>query len=595
MPTDLVECVWRDKYGVDEDLKAKVDDTTKLVFMDAGLVWVCHKLGITADHVMANEAREEFVEDQSKEIEEMKKAFPVHLTQTGDGLWMYAEPGQIAKVIVPTAQRKKLTLDVHTALQHSGQSRTLAHLKTKYIWPRMAQDAREWVEECAECKLAKARLNITHQQYQATEYHHPRRAYAVDFYSIGKSKAGHVGILTIIDLFLRAVRLVPVFDNTGETAARVVLEEIVFKYGAFKVFVSDGDRAFVGRLVEGLLKALGTEQITTFHWARGNAVVERVHVIVGEALRLMSKDARAEWNKEMPRIEFAANAAHNVHIGMSPFKAKFGSDPVFPFDLKFGEAPERGEETWADNRGSTGVYGQMVKNLQVYHALVEKQSRDLRVVTNERLNKRGKGKPTEFKIGDRVIIYVPQSGEEGWKAKHTIQWRRGKIVQKLSRTYYMAEDSRGRKFQRSVACLAHDASRPEAPEEEKEEDEEDDDGEPLRRVGNLVAVKDTPESKEWWVAEILSLREDGLHLHYYGTRSTTLTSAVFRKATIEHGTRKTILGRLRRGEKGDPWTGDVPDDPDLVLFPVQLMASGKLSQLTLRRARGSGVSHAVLK
>ena len=66
----------------------------------------------------------------------------------------------------------------------------------------MRSTAKKIVEEC-ECNISKAHLHTSHKMFRPTEYEQPRTAYGVDFYEIGGSRHGYVGLLTIIDLFTR--------------------------------------------------------------------------------------------------------------------------------------------------------------------------------------------------------------------------------------------------------------------------------------------------------------------------------------------------------------------------------------------------------
>ena len=60
-------------------------------------------------------------------------------------------------------------------------------------------------------------------QFPVREFAQPRLAYAIDFYGIGPSIDGYVGVLSMIDLFSRWLTFIPVKDNTAATAVRVLL------------------------------------------------------------------------------------------------------------------------------------------------------------------------------------------------------------------------------------------------------------------------------------------------------------------------------------------------------------------------------------
>jgi hypothetical protein len=72
-------------------------------------------------------------------------------------------------------------------------------------------------------------------------------------------------------------------------------------------------------------------------------------------------------------------------------------------------------------------------------------------------------------------------------------------------------------------------------------------------VGTIVAVKDDEKDNAWHLAKVLSLKEEGFAVHYYGTTQAKVAKAKFRPVHIETSSGRSILGGLKGGERGTPW------------------------------------------
>ena len=96
------------------------------------------------------------------------------------------------------------------------------------------------------------------------------------------------------------------------------------------------------------------------------------------------------------------------------------------------------------------------------------------------------------------------------------------------------------------------------------------------QIGDVVAVKDQEDSKEFWLAEVTGVDAEDYDLHYYGTTSKKKKGATFKPAHIGRRTGMTILAanpKQRDGEKTLPWTGK--SDPELVICKVALLPPAK--------------------
>ena len=54
-------------------------------------------------------------------------------------------------------------------------------------------------------------------------------------------------------------------------------------------------------------------------------------------------------------------------------------------------------------------------------------------------------------------------------------------------------------------------------------------------------MRDSEESREFWLAEILAIEVDGIKCHYWATKNAVVKKAVFKPTFIGQTTGKTII------------------------------------------------------
>ena len=533
-----------------------------------------------------------WLQETKKEEAAMRKEYGAEaLATTESGVTLVVKSSgaaMSARIYVPKGLREGLVKEAHVSSGHAWN--LYPTLKEKYIWPAMAADVNRWTHGCPICPPAKAKLNHAHGQFRMTDYVKPRTAYGVDFYGIEKSDAGCVGVLTIVDLFTRHVQYVPVKDFKGETAARVLLKHVVLARGAPKTIVSDAAKAFVGKMVKGLCDLMRTKQVVTQYYPQGNALTERNHVLLGEALRLMPIDRRRIWEEEMPKVAYAVNSTVNSTTGFSPFELECGFKPCAPADLLFMQPPRDRVaqlEAWS---ADPEVYRGVVDNIRLYHSIAKKYSEAKKLEMNKRLNSSGK-KVQTFDVGDQVVVYVPAavasaktkkgnaaSPDTSWKPKHSLNWKYGTVVRKVSATTYVVKERYGTKtYTRSISCIQPDKSvheradvaRVVASGQIQGAAPEDDE---VYAVNDLVAVVEDYDHNTFEIAQIKKFVEESkVELHFYGTTSTTIDKAKFRPV-FQDSQGRSFFHRERNAR---PWLGTI-DIEDIILKIEKLSSTGGL-------------------
>ncbi len=147
------------------------------------------------------------------------------------------------KLFVPENLRKRTIDQVHTALSsgHPGINATIQLLQNRFWWPTLRKDTITQVRQCQVCQTQKPSRQLPAGRLQPLPIpHRPWSHIAIDFITDLPNSNGHTTILTVIDRFSKACRLIPLpkLPTALETAEHLCNHVFRF-YGLPEDIVSD--------------------------------------------------------------------------------------------------------------------------------------------------------------------------------------------------------------------------------------------------------------------------------------------------------------------------------------------------------------------
>ena len=561
------------------------------------------------------------------------------------GLKAYKDATGNVRIAVPKAQRIRLINSTHHALLHVKAERVLKDLNRKYWWPRMDVLVHQVCAACRQCQLARIRrkhLAVPYAPRQTMLL--PRQAYGIDFYG---HKDGN--ILVAIDLCTREVLLWFTPSRSQEQVAKCLLTGLVFQKGVPLTLRSDAANEFINGVVKLLNSYLGITQVSTGGYnPRANAIVERFMQTLNSMLRKFSNEEYRNIRVNLQAIAFAHNTTYNSVLECTPFECGHGlrartiSDARMSPRLQFSTE----EGTVEDIKTKwDAIAPQKVLELATRMANVAHQNSEWhRRMTSQRLNQSGKPiNPHGIPPNSKVFFYKPptqaQVEANGRMAKHLDHYvgpatiigkAKDNLGEERQRSYeiqYTSLNEQGHTvkttFYRDEAMIVPAKEMPrtedirdpaDAPPPKPRRHNPSRHDDPLRE-GEYVICKDSPNSTDWYVAEVWKILPERIDVKYlstctpaledYATRSIVdrkarLQQAHFRKTWFFRSGANVGKGTVKPPFPNNPdlrvWSGPLPNSEHsdvLLVRGVGISGTGKLCKTTLTLASELEIPHAV--
>lgn len=201
----------------------------------------------------------------------------------------------------------------------------------------MNGDIRKYIDDCAVCERTKIHTH-THTPLQITSVaKKPFEKIYIDF--VGEinpnSVEGHKYILTVSCDLTKYVVMKPTFDQTAETAARTIVDEVCLVFNFPKIIVSDNGPAFIAETFAQMAKILEIKHVKTapYH-PQSNGGIERYHRTLGQYVRAYVQKQAYNWHKFIPYFTFSYNSTVHSTTGYAPHTLVFGFDIELPVNTR---------------------------------------------------------------------------------------------------------------------------------------------------------------------------------------------------------------------------------------------------------------------
>ena len=276
-------------------------------------------------------------QEKDRNVRNMKRQDPHVREVFVEGTKLIIKEG---KIIVPPSLQERIVWWYHSYLQHPGQKRMEATLKQNLTWPSLAKDVETFVRTCKSCQKNKlVKKKYGHLPAKQAEKPIPWNRVNIDL--IGpltvKTPQGNKELLalTMIDPATGWFEVKDVKDQSAGAAMEAFDDVWLSRYPRPEFIGFDNGKEYKGVFKE-LCRNYGmTPKIISAYNPQANGIVERVHLVLADALRTAEVDGKEldpinPWAPYLNAAAFAIRSTFHTTLGATPAQLVFGRDMVLP-------------------------------------------------------------------------------------------------------------------------------------------------------------------------------------------------------------------------------------------------------------------------
>jgi hypothetical protein len=280
-------------------------------------------------------------EKDKKLQKDIKKNVHKYKTRTIEGVELITRHKLI---VIPKTLQNRIVAWYHHYLAHPGMTRLEATLRETMTWHNMRKDILSHVRTCPQCqKYKKVRPKYGKLPEKKAEDAKPWKRVDLDMIGPYDVKAANgtftLRALTMIDPATGWFEVKDVPDYTANSAQAAFDEVWLSRYPRPEVIGFDGGSEFK-QVFDEMRKNYGMKKrVTTAYNPQANGIIERVHLVLGDALRTFELqerelDATDPWSPFLASAAFAIRSTHHTTLGASPGQLVFGRDMLLPIKFK---------------------------------------------------------------------------------------------------------------------------------------------------------------------------------------------------------------------------------------------------------------------
>ncbi len=290
------------------------------------------------------------------------------------------------KYIVPEALQKPV-IKLYHDYAHVSAPKTQQLIQNNFWWPQMASDIQRWCDTCIVCATINQGKPGRTKLCRPEPPKGPWELLQLDFIGpLPSAKGRYRYCLVIIDKFSKWVEAIPTRNNSANTVARVVANQILPLWGAPIQIESDQ----------------GTHIKQRFHIPyrpQSSGMVERANRTIKESISKQVAQHKNQWIDALPTVLTILRATPSKATGISPFELMTGRVMKLPIDPEIAPA-DLGPLVVATQQS---VLKQLRERLEVLHARAALKQQQSDLTNDTQFNPTSEVK---FSEGDMVMVRV---------------------------------------------------------------------------------------------------------------------------------------------------------------------------------------------
>jgi hypothetical protein len=330
---------------------------------------------------------------------------------------------QLALIIPSTDKvlQDALLYQSHEAVGHHKRDKTLNVLSRYVWWQGMSAAVRKYVQACPECIRRGSSTDRAIASFPVLVHGlvtHRWQRLSIDLQGpFPVSHSGNEYLCVAMDHFTKFAIATAIEDKDARTIADFIVTEIVLRFGAPDVILTDRGTEFCNQLNLWLCEALGVHHAKTASYnPASNGQVERFNQTIANCLAKRCSDAsHKDWDKHVAACVSASNICINRTTGYTPYFLVYGEECRLPLDhslpmthfkgpraLDYSHYSEQLTAILSSAHSSTLSHQVASQSLYNRPRKVEELP-----ATFQQPNAKGSRLPRSFRQGDWVMLWCP--------------------------------------------------------------------------------------------------------------------------------------------------------------------------------------------
>ncbi|MCO5588880.1 hypothetical protein L7F22_042841 [Adiantum nelumboides] len=226
---------------------------------------------------------------------------------------------------------------------HRGIQSTLSACSEYFFCPDMKHDVTLFISQCIVCQRVKRHHGKKHGLLMPL--HIPRGPWeeiSMDFITGFPLTSAHNDMIwTVVDRFSKQAYFIPCKKTPSAPQTAKMFLHLVFPHHGFpKVLISDRDGHFCNHFWSALCTNLGSRMDFTsaFH-PESNGQTEATISTILDLLRSYTIENQANWDKNLPLLQFAYNNTPCSATNKAPFEIVYGKKLPIPMTTLSSDVP----------------------------------------------------------------------------------------------------------------------------------------------------------------------------------------------------------------------------------------------------------------